>query len=142
MIMDKASYEIRIKQWTGIIQEANASGMAKCSWCKQNGISLRQFYYWQKKVREWVLAQTASPSAVDPHNSPLLLDGKGNDRPVFCELPVPAGQGQPSDSSRHYTADTSFIPELVLQYDHFRLLVGSGVTEKTLSTVLSVLNHV
>lgn len=140
--MDKASYEIRIKQWIGIIQKANASGMAKCSWCEQNGISLRQFYYWQKKARDYALAQTPSPSAADPHNTPLPLEGKRNDLPVFCELPAPAGQGQMSASNGKYTADTAFIPELVLQYDRFRLLVGSEVTEKTLSTVLSVLRHV
>jgi|GEM_PF-3972298 len=32
--MDKASYEIRIRQWIGVIQEANASGMSKRSWCE------------------------------------------------------------------------------------------------------------
>lgn len=140
--MDKASYEIRIKQWIGIIQEANASGMTKGSWCEQNGISLRQFYYWQKKVRDCAIAQAASGTAADHHNKPLPLEGKGNDLPVFYELPVPAGQGHLSDSNGQYTADTAFIPELVLQYDRFRLLVGSAVTEKTLSTVLSVLSHV
>lgn len=140
--MDKASYETRIKQWIGIIQEANASGMAKCSWCKQNDISLRQFYYWQKKVRDYAIAQTVSASAADHHNKPRLFEEKRNDLPVFCELPVPAGQGQPSASNGQYTADTTFMPELVLQYDRFRLLVDGTVTEKTLSTVLSVLSHV
>lgn len=140
--MDRASYEIRIKQWIGIIQEANASGMTKCSWCQHNGISLRQFYYWQKKVRDYALSHTPSPSAADPHSTPLLMEGKRENLPVFCELPLPPVQGHLSAPNRPCTADTAFMPELVLRYGRFRLLIGNTITEKTLSTVLSVLSHV
>ena len=57
--IDKTSYKIGLKQCIGIIREANDSGMDKCSWCEQNGISHRQFYYWQRKVRDCAIAQAA-----------------------------------------------------------------------------------
>ena len=131
--MDKTSYETRIKHWIGVIHEANASGMTKRSWCELSGISIKQFYYWQKKVRDYTLAQTIPPSTMNQHDT-SLSPAAVNERnlPVFCELPTPTGQKRLS----------AFVPELVLQGERFQLLIGNAVTEKTLSTVLSVLSHV
>lgn len=140
--MDKASYDIRIKQWLGVIQEANASGMTKSSWCELSGISLRQFYYWQKKVRNYALTQAASLSTEDQQDTSLSPAGKGQKTTVFCELPVSTGSPQLSPFNGHGVVNTSFIPELVLQCNSFQLLISHEITEKTLSTVLSVLSHV
>lgn len=140
--MDKASYEIRIKQWIGVIQEANASGMTKSSWCEQSGISLRQFYYWQKKVRDYALAQTLSPSAAQHQDIPHSPARKDRNRSVFCELPAPTGHMQLSPLNGQCTVNTAFMPELVLQCERFQLLIGNAITEKTLATVLAVLSHV
>ena len=46
-----------MKKWAGILQEAAASGLPKVTWCEQNGINRRQFFHWQKKIREFVLEQ-------------------------------------------------------------------------------------
>lgn len=50
--MDERVHEVRKKNWVEIIEACNASGQNKSEWCRENGISLRQFYYWQKKLRE------------------------------------------------------------------------------------------
>lgn len=140
--MDKASYEIRMKQWISVIQEANTSGMSKSSWCELNGISPRQFYYWQKKVRDYALSQTPSLSTVNQLDTSLSPAGKDKTMTVFYELPVPKEHTQSSPSNGHCLVNTAFMPELVLQCDSFQLLISHAVTEKTLSTVLAVLSHV
>ena len=59
--MDRSAYEIRKKQWQHIVSECINSSMNKTEWCRQNGISLRSVYYWQKKFRdEAILDQTSS----------------------------------------------------------------------------------
>ena len=137
--MDKASYEVRIKQWISIIQEANTSGMSKSSFCEQSGISPRQFYYWQRKVRDYAIkTQQSVPLPADPH--PDIRPMLQQDQPVLCELPIPT---PPSSMNNEASAmETAFIPEVMIQYGQFRLLVGNTVSEKILSTVLSVLCHV
>ena len=50
--MDKQSLEIRTRQWYEIILEANSSSLSKKEWCRQNSISLKSFYYWQRKLRQ------------------------------------------------------------------------------------------
>ena len=55
--MDKAVMSVRMRKWAGILQEAATSGLSKVTWCEQNGINRRQFFYWQKQIREFVLEQ-------------------------------------------------------------------------------------
>ena len=45
--MDKITHKVRCEQWTAIINECLASGMPKTTWCRANGISDKQFFYWQ-----------------------------------------------------------------------------------------------
>lgn len=54
--MDTEVYKIRIDQWRKLIYEANTCGMKKTEWCRQNGVTIKQFYYWQKKIRALVLS--------------------------------------------------------------------------------------
>lgn len=62
--------EYRLQEWSQIIQAGQNSGLSKREFCRQNGISERQYYYWLKKLRETVV-ETASPHFVcleDPVN--------------------------------------------------------------------------
>lgn len=62
--------EYRLQEWSQIIQAGQNSGLSKREFCRQNGISERQYYYWLKKLRETVV-ETASPYFVrleDPVN--------------------------------------------------------------------------
>lgn len=58
--MDKISHEMRLAQWTYIICECNSSGKSKKSWITANGIDEKQFYYWQRHVREEVFQELQS----------------------------------------------------------------------------------
>jgi len=60
--MDTHTQDIRMAQWTSIIQECNASGMTKKKWCKDNNVNDKQLYYWQRRIRKMII-QTASDNA-------------------------------------------------------------------------------
>ena len=34
--MDQSTHEIRVREWSQIIQDCNASGLTKKEWCLQN----------------------------------------------------------------------------------------------------------
>lgn len=42
----------RTQKWFGIIRECQASGLKKRTWCRQNDISEKAFYYWLRKFRK------------------------------------------------------------------------------------------
>ena len=50
--MDKITHEMRLSKWTTIVRECNNSGMPKKEWCAANGVDNKQFFYWQRRVRE------------------------------------------------------------------------------------------
>lgn len=135
--MDNASYQVRLNQWIEIIQAANNSGVNKTAWCAENGIHIRQFYYWQKKVRQYFLDTQTSDStslclqtAAAPEVRPAA--------PAFCEIHTPG-----PDSAKTPSPDsTDFIPEIILRHQDYQFLIGSSVSESTLITVLSALRHV
>ena len=50
--MDTITREMHLMQWTPIIQECRNSNMTVKAWCQTNNINLKQYYYWQSKIRE------------------------------------------------------------------------------------------
>lgn len=49
--MDLITHDVRMNQWTNIIAACNTSGMTKTRWCRENGVNIKSFYYWQKRIR-------------------------------------------------------------------------------------------
>lgn len=50
--MDKITHEMRMVNWTRLIQDCLSSGLSKKEWCLQNHVNEKSFYYWQRKIRE------------------------------------------------------------------------------------------
>lgn len=52
--MDKVTLtkaEFRLRQWTKIIQDCQASNLTITDWCNQNNIGAKSYYYWLRKLR-------------------------------------------------------------------------------------------
>ena len=43
--MNRSAFEDRQDHWRRVIAECNSSGICKTAWCRQNGISIKSFYY-------------------------------------------------------------------------------------------------
>ena len=54
--MDKITRQVRNEHWTQIMNECLNSGMNKTEWCRANGISDKQFFYWQRILRKEAFA--------------------------------------------------------------------------------------
>lgn len=116
--MDNTTYEMRLAQWTKLIQECNASGLQKLDWCQQNGINKNAFYYWQRKIRNHVFeAQEKS--------DPAQLTTTGA---AFVEVPTTLAITTPKPSK---TAATIHISGWTIEIDEsasdslIRNLIGS-----------------
>ena len=60
--MDKITHQVRAEHWTGILNECMNSGMSKIAWCRTNGISEKQFFYWQCILRRETYDVFQNPS--------------------------------------------------------------------------------
>lgn len=57
--------DYRMQQWAGIITRRNGSGMSIRAWCEEQGINQKSYYYWQRKLREAVSAQSRGLSTAN-----------------------------------------------------------------------------
>lgn len=138
--MDQAVHEVRLSKWIGIIQEAASSGMTKVAWCEQHGIRRRQFYYWQKRLQEYVVQQMSK----DPGAMRSSVEEKGisvvteKQPKLFCEIEA---LGQEAHGMSGEDSLDRFSVEMAIQAGGYNILIGSNVTERALRTVLAVIGH-
>ena len=80
--MDKITHQVRAEHWARILNECLNSGMSKTAWCRANGISEKQFFYWQRILRREAYGASQDPSLPAvlqrqdnclPFSSPYLL---------------------------------------------------------------------
>jgi len=48
----KIAGELRLGHWAGNMRERKDSGLSVRRWCREQGISEKTYYYWQRKLRE------------------------------------------------------------------------------------------
>ena len=139
--MDKGVMSVRMKKWAGILQEANASGLTKTEWCERNGINRRQFFHWQKRIREFVLEQ-------NPDLGLSIVSGGMRDLrainsqitsslPVFCEL-KPTNELSAGVCSAD---DVSFSAGAMIHFGEYKVHVADSISENVLSMILAVIRH-
>ena len=82
--MDKITHKVRCEQQTAIIN----SGMPKTTWCKANDISDKQFFYWQRILRQEVdqevELQSSSPTFVEIR--PVTSDIESSTFQTRCDI--------------------------------------------------------
>ena len=129
---------VRMKKWAGILQEAAASGLPKVTWCEQNGINRRQFFHWQQKIREFVLEQHPELGLSVPDGQIRAVNSQmTSSLPIFYELkPQTVLPSAPANNP-----DSSFSADAMIQLGQCRVYVGNMTSERTLSMILSVIQH-
>ena len=53
------SKQERLENWTARIMACRGSGMTVRSWCQENGLSEKTYYYWQRRLFQTLSEQQA-----------------------------------------------------------------------------------
>ena len=89
------------------------------AWCLENNINEKQFYYWQRRVREEVFDTMKKTESLS--------------KPNFVQLPMPA---KPSRNT------SSFIPDMIISIGDNVLEISNTTSEELISKVLKVISDV
>ena len=83
MDVQKLTHEIRLQQWGKTVKDCRSSGKSVKSWCDEQNINIKTYYYWQKKVCQVTCRELAMnhPQPSIAVNAPPI--------PVFAELRKP-----------------------------------------------------
>ena len=127
--MDKITHQVRAEHWTRILNECMNSGMSKTAWCRANGISEKQFFYWQRILRREAYEASQNPSL-------LAVTGTGQLSAVqqsvsFAEIKLPA-----------VSPDVSpvFHPDLVIRKGKLVLEIANSASAELLSRLGGILH--
>ena len=127
--MDKITHQVRAEHWARILNECMNSGMSKTAWCRANGISEKQFFYWQCILHREAYEASQNPSL------PAVTDA-GQLSAVqqsvsFAEIKLPA---VPSDAS------SVFHPDLVIRKGKLVLEISNSASAELLSRIGGILH--
>ena len=127
--MDKITHQVRAEHWTKILNECMNSGMSKTAWCRANGISEKQFFYWQRILRrEAYEASQNPPLPVVAETEPL----SAAQRTVsFAEIKLPAASPD---------ASSIFHPDLVIRKGDLVLEISNSASAELLSRIGGILH--
>ena len=51
---------VRLQQWSSIIQDCKASGLKVDDYCSEHNISRNSYYYWLRKIKEAAIEQSGN----------------------------------------------------------------------------------
>lgn len=117
----KVKHQYLLSKWTPIVQECRTSGMTVKAWCLENNVNEKQFFYWQRRVRE----ELCTSVQASERNKPT----------VFTPLPIQAYHKETPQSDM-------FRPDLVISIGDYRLELAKRTSSELLEAVLKVIRHV
>lgn len=112
-----------IPDWTQIMNECLNSGMNKTEWCRANGISDKQFFYWQRILRKEAFAASTSKDLsviTDP------ADETSPQKISFAEISIPIKQ----ESVRN-----GLHPDIILRKGPVSVEISNSVSAELLSRI-------
>ena len=127
--MDKITHQVRAEHWARILNECMNSGMSKTAWCRANGISEKQFFYWQCILRREAYESSQNPSLPAVTETGQLSDVQQS--VSFAEIKLPA-----------VSSDASFVfhPDLVIRKGKFVLEISNSASAELLSQIGGLLH--
>ena len=124
--MDKITHQVRAEHWAKIMNECINSGMSKTAWCRANGISEKQFFYWQRILRREAFENSQNsllPETVEPQQE---LAPATQRAVSFTEIKLP--------SSSQSTGPV-FHPDLVIRKGSLILEISNSASDELLSRI-------
>jgi hypothetical protein len=71
-VAEMTKKETRHHEWLSRITGYKASGLTMAKWCEENGVTLEQFKYWNRKLKK---VSDTSPPFPAPRWVPLTVEG-------------------------------------------------------------------
>lgn len=125
--MDKITHEVRLAQWAEVVKQCQArpSGMSANTWLKENGIAVKNYYYWQRRVRNEVYNQTNALAPI----------GNAHNEISFAEVPneVFNTSSEPTDIQQGMHS-----PDAVIKTGHMEIEIHNSLSPMLLKSIMEV----
>lgn len=132
--MDESTHQVRLAHWKSVIEQCNSrpEGQSARSWLKENSISDKQYYYWQRIIRREAYEQMTN-------ELPCRVTSQQNEI-SFAEFDVPSTPVP----SQEEAGGRSFAPisaDAVVRTDRGTVLFANTTSSKLVRSVMEVMLH-
>ena len=124
--MDQITHEMRLKNWEHVVEECNRrpEGVTVKQWLSDNGINVKVYYYWLRRVRQAAydqlkLSQNSELSVVPNSKvsyAEITLSGNMGTRSLNTSVAVMSIGNVSIDISEHATEE--FLVKLMRAMKH------------------------
>jgi len=84
MTVKEVTHAYHLQRWAELITDCKSSGKSIASWCSEQGVNTKTYYYWQRRVREKALGQMTARRAQSVQSVPVVGIS------AFAEYKLPA----------------------------------------------------
>lgn len=128
--MDQITHEVRLAQWAEIIRncQLRPEGQTTKEWVAENGINIKTYYYWQRRVRKELYDQATS---LAPTNKPKAEVTFAEVPSEALELPILNGTSQ----------NTMQTPDAVIRAGKMEIEIHNSLSPIMLKSILEVAVH-
>lgn len=129
--MDQITHTVRHSMWKDVMLQCQnrPARMSAKQWMKENQISEKSYYYWQRKFRNELSNQQDSSSTA------LQLSQECTDV-SFAEMPVPKGK-----LTRKEENNEMMQASAVIKTETLTIEVSNDISEILLSRILQEVSH-
>ena len=113
-----AKNQIRADRWRMLIQTCQQSGQTVISWCEENNVNIKSYYYWLRKLRKQELCAKELPIPI-PEEKPAVFEK------LEVQTPVP---------------DTKAA--VIIRLNGTIIEVNEGTSQQTIQAVLLALQNI
>ena len=124
--MDQITHDVRTAQWAEIVRSCHErpAGQSAKKWLAENGINEKQYYYWQRRIRNLVAGTT----------SKSLPATRPTGEVTFVEMPAPIEQ--PVECP--HTAVASSGPAALIRAGKLEIELSNDISDERLRKILKV----
>lgn len=65
--------QVRAQNWYKLIEECQSSGQTVVSWCKENDVNIKTYYYWLRKFRQQEIEKRQLPVIAELPEKPVTF---------------------------------------------------------------------
>ena len=117
---------VRLQQWGEMIQSRQESGLTVDTWCQENGISKKTYYYRLRKVRL---------AALNDISDPRMIPMQPAADPVFAELKL-------SGEYHTVTAECGMRPSVLVTLGAATIGINNGADPGVVANVIRVVREI
>jgi hypothetical protein len=124
--MDQITHDVRTAQWAEIVRKCHErpENQSAKNWLNENGINEKQYYYWQRRLRN-LAAGTTNKS---------LPTTRSSGEVTFIEMPSP--NELPGERMEEVTINSE--PAALIRVGGLEIELHNGISDELLGKILKV----